>query len=282
MTVTPAQFSSARSVDSLEPIIEVRDVTRRFVHAGGTEVKALDRVTLQIRPGEFVCVIGRSGHGKTTLLQAIAGLVHPSSGTVVVGGKPVTGPGPDRGVIFQKDAVYPWMRVDRNVEYGMRVRGVERKLRRERTQEYLRLVGLSHVSRSWPRELSGGMRTRVAIASVFANDPSILLADEPFGALDFVTRRQLQFVLLEMWERTGKTILFVTHDVEEALLLASRVLVVSAGTLAEDQPVNLPRPRTEDVLASPEALRLKHLLLGHLGLEQPSLGGGHGNATSNG
>lgn len=252
------------------PIIEVRDVSRTFVHADGRPVTALDRVSLSIRPGEFVCVIGRSGHGKTTLLQAIAGLIPPSHGAIVSGGKPITGPGPDRGVIFQKDAVFPWMRVADNVEYGMKVRGLPKAQRRAKVAEHLDLVGLAHVARSWPRELSGGMRTRVAIASVFANDPTILLADEPFGALDFVTRRQLQRVLLDMWARTAKTILFVTHDVDEALTLGSRVIVIGEGRVVEDRPVDLPRPRTDDVLARPDALGLKHMLLRHLGLEEPA------------
>jgi NitT/TauT family transport system ATP-binding protein len=172
----------------------------------------------------------------------------------MVAGKRISGPGPDRGVIFQKDAVFPWMRVDRNVEYGMKVRGVDRKTRDERVAEYLGLVGLSGVARSWPRELSGGMRTRVAIASVFANDPTILLADEPFGALDFVTRRQLQGVILDMWERTAKTVIFVTHDVDEALMLASRILVIGHGRVVEDQAVILPRPRNEDVLGRGAAI----------------------------
>lgn len=259
-----------RDNDAGSTAIELHNVTRSFVHAGGRIVHALDDVTISIGTGEFVCVLGQSGHGKTTFLQAVAGLTPPSSGRVLINGKPIAGPGPDRGVIFQKDSVFPWMTVAANVEYGMKVRGLDKVARQEAVTKYLELVGLSQVARSWPRELSGGMRARVAIAAVFANDPTILLADEPFGALDYVTRRQLQRVLLDMWELTGKTVVFVTHDVDEAMALASRVIVVGSGRIVEDQVVRLPRPRSDEVLASQHALQLKHLLLGHIGLETPA------------
>lgn len=239
-----------------------------YTRSGGTQVHALDGVTLDIARGEIVCIIGPSGEGKTTLLTAVAGLVHLTDGKVLVNGKEVQGPGVDRGVIFQTDSVYPWMRVAANIEFGLKVRGVPKSERRQIVHDHLQLVGLSHVARSWPRELSGGMRARVAVAAVFANDPEVLLADEPFGALDYVTRRHLQGVLLEMWERTHKTILFVTHDVEEALTLASRVVVVNRGRVVDDRPVPLARPRTEEVLATPEAVQLKLRLLKHLGLEE--------------
>lgn len=249
------------------PVISVRNLTHQFTRADGSRVAALNNVSLDVPAGEFVCILGRSGHGKTTLLNAIAGLLPVSSGGIRALDQPVTGPGTDRGVIFQKDAVFPWMRVDDNVAFGLKVQGYRRGDRLRIARQQLASVGLEAVSRAWPRELSGGMRARVAIAAVFANDPPILLADEPFGALDYVTRRQLQAVLREQWRRTGKTVLFVTHDVEEALLLGTRVIVVSHGEIAEDRPVELPIPRTDDDLATPEGLALKHLLLHHMGLE---------------
>lgn len=250
-----------------QPVLSVRDIGLRFVRADGSPVVALDHVSLDVSAGEFVCILGRSGHGKTTLLNVVAGLLDAQHGEVRVMNRPVTGPGPDRGVIFQRDAVFPWMRVEENVAFGLRVRGLSRDERLRIAREHLTLVGLSPVARAWPRELSGGMRARVAVAAVFANDPPILLADEPFGALDYVTRRQLQKVLHDLWQRTGKTVLFVTHDVDEALMLGTRVVVVANGTIAEDRPVDLPMPRTDDVLATAEGLALKHLLLHHIGLE---------------
>jgi NitT/TauT family transport system ATP-binding protein len=268
------RLSVAASADEIRaplgPAIELSRVTHAYARADGREVRAVEDLSLSIASGEFVCVVGRSGHGKTTLLNVIAGLVRPTSGTVRVNGAEVRGPGPDRGVIFQQDAVYPWMRVLQNVEFGLRTKGVGRRARKQIAEEHLDLVDLSGLGRLWPRELSGGMRARVAVASVFAADPVILLADEPFGALDYVTRRTLQDVLLKLWELTGKTILFITHDVDEALSLASRVLVLQDGRIVEDRHLTLPRPRTEYVLASQDAVTIKHVLLTRLGLERTS------------
>jgi NitT/TauT family transport system ATP-binding protein len=249
------------------PIISARGLRHHFTRADGSRVLALNDVSLDVFAGEFVCILGRSGHGKTTLLNAIAGLLPVDAGEIRALDQPVIGPATDRGVIFQKDSVFPWMRVEDNVAFGLKVQGIGRRERLRVAREHLASVGLEAVSRAWPRELSGGMRARVAIAAVFANDPPILLADEPFGALDYVTRRQLQAVLRELWHRSGKTVLFVTHDVEEALLLGTRVIVVSHGGIAEDRPVGLPIPRTDDHLATSEGLALKHLLLHHMGLE---------------
>lgn len=246
--------------------IEVRSARVAFTRADGARVDALSGIDLDIGRGEFVCVIGRSGEGKTTLLNAIAGLVPLSGGEVLINGRRVSKPGADRGVIFQNDSVFPWMRVLANVEFGLRIRGVPRHRRRAVAMEHLRLVDLDGVAHSWPRELSGGMRARVAVAAVFANDPEVLLADEPFGALDYVTRRRLQMVILEQWERTRKTVLFVTHDVEEALILATRILVVSHGQVVESRAIGLDRPRSEAVLASSAAVAVRTLVLEHLGI----------------
>jgi ABC-type nitrate/sulfonate/bicarbonate transport system ATPase subunit len=247
--------------------VSVRDLSIEFVRTDGGRVRALNHVSLDINEGEFLCVLGRSGHGKTTLLNVIAGLLVGYTGDVLVLGKSVKGPGVDRGVIFQKDAVFPWMRVEDNVAFGLRVTGTPRAERLRVARAHLDMVGLADVARAWPRELSGGMRARVAVAGVFASDPPILLADEPFGALDYVTRRQLQEVLFQLWGRTHKTVVFVTHDVDEALRLATRVIVISNGAVVEDQPVPLPIPRSDDDLATPRGLELKHLLLHHIGLE---------------
>lgn len=251
--------------------VDMRAARVTFTRADGSRVAALAGIDLEIQRGEFVCVIGRSGEGKTTLLNAIAGLVPLSGGEVLVNGHPVTKPGADRGVIFQNDSVFPWMRVLANVEFGLRVRGIPRKNRRTVAMEHLRLVGLEPVAHSWPRELSGGMRARVAVAAVFANDPEVLLADEPFGALDYVTRRRLQEVILEQWERTRKTVVFITHDVEEALVLATRIIVVSGGRVVENLPILLERPRAEVILASSEAVAVRTRILRHLGITEQQL-----------
>ncbi|HZD70245.1 MAG TPA: ATP-binding cassette domain-containing protein [Actinomycetes bacterium] len=262
--------------------IEIRRARVSFTRADGSNVSALSGIDLDIERGEFVCIIGRSGEGKTTLLNAVAGLVPLSAGEVLTNGRPVTRPGADRGVVFQDDSVFPWMRVLANVEFGLRIRGVPRQRRRDIAMEHLRLVDLEGVAHSWPKELSGGMRARVAVAAVFANDPEVLLADEPFGSLDYVTRRRLQDVILELWERTHKTVLFVTHDVEEALVLASRVVVVSHGQVVEDCAIHLDRPRTEAVLASAEAVAIRTLVLEHLGIIQHPTRTGDGLLSSAG
>jgi len=249
------------------PALQVDELSVAFSRADGSAVQALDGVSLTVEQGEFICVLGRSGHGKTTLLNAIAGLNQPQSGSIQAMGQQISGPGVDRGVIFQRDAVFPWMRVEDNVGFGLRVAGRPRDEQRMVALAQLENVGLSHVAQAWPRELSGGMRARVAVASVFAMDPPILLADEPFGALDYVTRRQLQEVLLTLWQKTRKTIFFVTHDVDEALRLATRIIVVGNGRILVDMPTNLPVPRSDEQIASARGLELRHLLLHNLGLE---------------
>lgn len=250
-------------------MIRIEGVTKTFRRADGQTIDAVADIDLEIPEGEFVCMVGPSGHGKTTLLQLVAGLLLPTRGRITVDGKPVTGPGPERGVVFQKDSVFPWMRVIDNVEYGLR--DLEKSERRRIARSYLAAVGLEGLERSWPRELSGGMLKRVAVATVFAAGSKVLLLDEPFGPLDYVTRRQLHDVLLNLWraiEAEHRTILFVTHDVDEALILADRILVIVNGRSVDDLRSTLPRPRTTDSLIVPEAVRHKHVLLAHLGLEK--------------
>lgn len=258
--------------------IQLSGVTRRFVRGDGQEVTAVDSVSLHVPEGEFVCLVGKSGCGKTTILQMVSGLLPVSGGSISVGARPVTGPNPERGFVFQKDSVFPWLRVIDNVEYGLRQRGVAATERRAVASRYLDLVGLSHVARAWPKELSGGMLKRVAIATVFANGAEVLLLDEPFAALDYVTKRQLHDVLLALWGAVSgprkRIVLFVTHDVDEAMLLADRIVVVDSGRIVDDLEVRAARPRTTDSLATPDMLALKHKLLSHLGLEKKTMAGG--------
>jgi NitT/TauT family transport system ATP-binding protein len=246
--------------------IEVDNVSARFRHADGREVAALQGVDLKIPKGQFVCIVGRSGGGKSTLVRLIAGLARPTAGSIRVDGTPVTGPGVERAMVFQEDTVFPWMRVRDNVEFGLGAQGLGKAERAERARSWLAAVGLGEVGGSWPRELSGGMRKRVALATVFATGAGILLMDEPFGALDFVTRAILCDVLLDLWKRSGNTIVFVTHDIEEALVLGDRILVVSNGRILDDIACDLPRPRLEDERTSPRAVEITKTIIRHLGL----------------
>jgi NitT/TauT family transport system ATP-binding protein len=266
----PARYDVVPQPVSSAKIALIR-VSRSFRRADGQVVAAISDLSLEIPEGRFTCLIGPSGCGKSTLLQLIAGLLPTTSGRVLVDGAPVTGPGPQRGVVFQKDSVFPWMRVIGNVEYGLKCRGVPRRERLEIARNYLQLVGLGHVERAWPKELSGGMLKRVAIATVFANDSEVLLLDEPFAALDYVTKRQLHDVLLRLWAEPGasprRTVMFVTHDVDEALLLADRIVVIHGGRIVDDIAVPATRPRNADTLVDPRMVACKHLLLRHLVLE---------------
>jgi nitrate ABC transporter ATP-binding subunit len=230
--------------------LTIHGVTKRFA-VGDDEVEALAPVDLAIPGGEFVCMIGASGCGKSTLLRIIAGFEEPTTGEVAIDGKPVTGPGSDRGMVFQDYALFPWMTVRQNISFGPRQRHLGREEIDRTTDEFVRMVGLERFADRYPNQLSGGMKQRVAIARVLANNANILLMDEPFGALDALTREQLQNELLQIWKRTGVTTIFVTHSVEEAVLLADRVLVMSAGPgkIDSDFRIDLPRPRD---VSSPE------------------------------
>ncbi|APZ53619.1 ABC transporter ATP-binding protein [Salipiger abyssi] len=254
-------------------MIEFENVGQSFPRPDGSRVVVADNINAVIEEGEFVCIIGPSGCGKTTLLHQVAGLNLPQTGEIRVHGRKVTAPGPDRGIVFQKDAVFPWMKVIDNVEYGLACRNVPKGERRRHAMAYLDAVNLADVADAWPKQLSGGMLKRVAIATVFANGAEVLLLDEPFGPLDYLTRRQLHRVLLDLWsnrtEPGGKrrTVLFVTHDIDEALTLADRVLVMDKGRIVKDMRLDQPRPRTDNDLATPDLLEAKHVLLRHLGLE---------------
>ncbi len=211
----------------------------------GERLLALDHINLQVQPGEFVCVVGPSGCGKSTLLHLIAGLHRQTSGEVLVDGKPVQGPGTDRILIFQEHGLFPWLTVGENVEFGMKMKGIKKKEREEKTRHYLRLVHLAKFEDSYIHQLSGGMRQRVAIARALATEPDVLLMDEPFAALDAQTRDLLHDELERIWSETGRTIIFVTHNVREAVRLGDRVVLLTfrPGRVKSEFPVHLPRPR---------------------------------------
>jgi ABC-type nitrate/sulfonate/bicarbonate transport system ATPase subunit len=234
----------------------------------GADVQALAPLSLEVEPGEFVAIVGPSGCGKTTLLQLIAGFLTPTEGVVAVGGEPVTAPSPQRGVVFQQANLYPWLTVRGNVELGPRLRHVRRAERRSTAERYLELVGLADFAEAAPYELSGGMQQRCQIARVLANDPAIMLLDEPFGALDALTRDRLQDELHRIWLGSGKTAFFITHSVEEAVYLGTRVLVMSPrpGRVVLDEPVPFaPEERTAALRATPAFVAFRERVAAQIG-----------------
>jgi NitT/TauT family transport system ATP-binding protein len=242
--------------------IEITDLGVAFGRNGRT-VEAVRRFNLMTTPGEFVALLGPSGCGKTTVLNAVAGFVSPTAGHVVVDGEAITRPGADRGVVFQQHSLFPWKTVLANVEFGLKMRGVSKAQRRSEASAYLSLVGLTGFEHAYPRELSGGMQQRVGIARVLVNRPRVMLMDEPFGALDAQTRLTMQELLLGVWREVRTTVLFVTHDIDEALFLADRVAVMSArpGRVRDLITVKLVRPRAAEVIATPEFMALKARVL---------------------
>jgi ABC-type nitrate/sulfonate/bicarbonate transport system ATPase subunit len=235
----------------------------RFRTRRGAEVTALDGISFEVRDQEFAVLVGTSGCGKSTILRLVAGLLAPTAGRVLVDGRAVSGPGPDRGMVFQAYTLFPWLTVQQNVEFGPRIRGVAGEERGRLAKHYLGQVGLRGFEGVYPKELSGGMMQRVAIARALANDPAVLLMDEPFGALDAQTRTLMAELLLRVWEEAAKTVLFVTHDIEEALLLGDRVFVMTArpGRIREEIKVALPRPRTVDMVTSETFIDLKRRVM---------------------
>ncbi len=245
-------------------MIEIRGVTKRFEgNRRKTQMTvAVENVSLTIHDGEFVTIVGASGCGKTTLLNMIAGFENPSFGDVLLNEKPIQGPGRERAVVFQKPTLYPWLTVRKNVALGLTLRkrsAVDWSL----VDDFVQKVGLEKFAKHHPHELSGGMQQRVAIARALITHPDILLMDEPFGALDAQTRTEMQSFLLDLWQSLQSTVLFVTHDVEEAILLSDRVVVMSPhpGRIVEDIPVMIPRPRVWDVMLSNEFLEYKRRVL---------------------
>lgn len=239
--------------------IQIRSVSKQFLRRGRS-YQALRGVDLVVPDGAFVSIVGASGCGKTTLLSIIAGLTPPSTGSVLVNGTPVTGPGRDRGVVFQQDALFMWRSVRRNVEYGLELQGIPKRERRRIAMEWLDLVGLAKFADFWPKELSGGMKKRCQIAVVLANDPDVLLMDEPFGALDYSTKCELQDELLRILQARPKTVFFVTHDIEEAAFLADTVVVMDRGRIAQQLQMPFARPRAKGVRLSAEFASIRQQL----------------------
>jgi NitT/TauT family transport system ATP-binding protein len=253
------------SIGGADAILRIEAVDKRFI-AGTGEIEALRGVDLSIGRGQFVCLIGPSGCGKSTLLRMIGGFETPSSGRVLMNGAPVLGPGPDRGMVFQDYGLFPWLTVRRNIAVGPTARKLPRPEVAAIVDRFVAMIGLDRFADAYPHQLSGGMKQRVAIARVLANDAAVMLMDEPFGALDAMTRERLQTELLTLWQATGLTALFVTHAIEEAILLADRVIVMSPGPgrITADVPIALPRPR--DVVSAPFNEMRRHLagLLQHV------------------
>jgi ABC-type nitrate/sulfonate/bicarbonate transport system ATPase subunit len=244
-------------------MVEISGVSRSFpARHGGGAVKALEPIDLSIGRNDFITILGPSGCGKSTLLRIVAGLDKPTVGTVTINGHAVTGPGRDRGMVFQSYTLFPWLTVAENIGFGLRESGVPPQERKTVVARWLEQVGLQSFADHYPKQLSGGMQQRTAIARALANNPDMLLLDEPFGALDNQTRSLMQELLLGIWERERKTILFVTHDIEEAIFLGSRVVVMSArpGRIKTILPVDLPHPRHYTLKTSPEFSDLKRRL----------------------
>ena len=238
--------------------ININAVNKIFT-TGGADVIALKDINLEIASGEFICLLGPSGCGKSTLLNAIAGFSQPTSGQILAGGKLITDPGPDRGMVFQEYALFPWMTIESNIAFGLEIAGKTPAEIKERVDMLLSMLGLTEFRTRYPKDLSGGMRQRVAIARVLALDSPIMLMDEPFGALDALTRRNLQDELLKIWKVFGTTIVFVTHSIEESIYLADRTIVMTyrPGTIKRDVAIDLPRPRDP---SAPEFNHLKRML----------------------
>jgi NitT/TauT family transport system ATP-binding protein len=228
------------------PKVSLNEICLGYRAQSGERLIALDHINLEVRAGEFLCIVGPSGCGKSTLLHLIAGLNSQTSGQILVDGNPIQGPGTDRILIFQDHGLFPWLTVGQNVEFGMKMKGVPKAERREKTQHYLRLVHLGKFENSYIHQLSGGMRQRVAIARALATEPDVLLMDEPFASLDAQTRDLLHDELERIWSQTGRTIIFVTHNVREAVRLGDRVVLLTfrPGRVKNEFPVELPRPRS--------------------------------------
>jgi ABC-type nitrate/sulfonate/bicarbonate transport system ATPase subunit len=250
--------------------LSIEQVSRTFPGTrGGAPTQALLPVDLQVQDNDFITILGPSGCGKSTLLRIVAGLDQPTSGRVLLDGEPVRGPGPDRGMVFQSYTLFPWLTVRQNICFGLREKGMPAAEQSERSDYFIAQVGLRGFEAHFPKQLSGGMQQRTALARALANDPKILLLDEPFGALDNQTRALMQELLLGIWEADRKTVLFVTHDIDEAIFMASRVVVMSArpGRIKADIHIDLPHPRLYTVKTTPAFSDYKATLTEHIRVE---------------
>lgn len=236
--------------------LALRNLSKTYFDAyEGAHVTAVHDVSLEVPPGEFVSIVGPSGCGKTTILNMVAGFIPASGGEILVDGRAIAGPGPDRGVVFQSFALFPWKTVLENVAFGPKMRGVPKAEREAIAREFLGLAGLAHAAERYPNELSGGMQQRVGVVRALANNPDVLLMDEPFASVDAQTRMTLQEELTRIWQERRPTVLFITHDVAEAVFLANRVVVLSKGRVLKELEVPLPRPRQWDALVESDALK---------------------------
>ncbi len=260
------QVYVAPQPDTTQPRLQVDQVCLRYRSPDGSLFTALENVSLNVPDQQFAVLVGPSGCGKSSLLYLTAGLAEPTSGSIQVGGQQVRGPGADRGMVFQSYTLFPWLTVRENIAFGLKRKGMAARERKEIIDYYLDEVGLTAFAERYPKQLSGGMMQRVAIARALANDPQILLMDEPFGALDSQTRLQMQQLLLQVWGNSKKTVVFVTHDIDEAILLADRIYVMGArpGRIKEILDVPIERPRSLDVVMEPEFIRMKRHILGLL------------------
>lgn len=249
--------------------LSIQGVSRIFTGKKGQSTQALLPVDFEVRENDFVTILGPSGCGKSTLLRIVAGLDYPTEGQVLLDGSPVRGPGADRGVVFQSYTLFPWLTIEENIRFGLRERGMSLADQKERSDYFIAKVGLRGFEHHYPKQLSGGMQQRTAIARALANDPKILLLDEPFGALDNQTRVLMQELLLSIWESAQKTVLFVTHDIDEAIFMANRVAVFSArpGRIKTEIPVDFPHPRHYTVKTSPEFMQIKARLTEEIRME---------------
>lgn len=245
--------------------IQIQEVSIVF-GSGADQNRAVNETNLVVEPGEFVCILGPSGCGKSTLLNSVAGYVTPTTGQVLVDNEKIIGPGPDRGMVFQQYSLFPWKTVHQNIAFGPKLAGCSADECSSIANTFLGMIGLTTIANKFPAELSGGMQQRVGIARALANYPRVLLMDEPFGALDAQTRIMMQENLLNIWSEFGTTVLFVTHDVDEAIFLADRILVMSAspGSVISDIRVDLERPRNPDIATSEKFVELKKKCLGHI------------------
>jgi NitT/TauT family transport system ATP-binding protein len=262
---SPAVVERFKRISARPVILTVRNLRKSFGANGSTHV-VFDQVSLEVRRREFVCVVGPSGCGKSTLIRIVAGLDDATGGEILLDKHAINGPGSDRGMVFQGYTLFPWLTVKHNVMFGLKMHGKDANTAEAEARQWLDMVGLSKFENSYPHELSGGMKQRVAIARALANGPRILIMDEPFGALDAQTRSQMQGYLLQIWKKVDVTILFITHDLDEAAYLADRILVMGTnpGRVAEFIENPVPRPRTPDQFISPEFLALKRRLEEHI------------------
>ncbi|MFJ3483128.1 ABC transporter ATP-binding protein [Pseudomonas sp. NPDC090202] len=266
ITAMHKQVHIAPQPVSAQPRLEVDQVCLRYRSPDGNTFTALENVSLNVPDQQFAVLVGPSGCGKSSLLYLTAGLGEPTSGSIRVGGQQVSGPGADRGMVFQSYTLFPWLTVRENIAFGLKRKGMAAAQRKEIVDYYLDEVGLTAFAERYPKQLSGGMMQRVAIARALANDPQILLMDEPFGALDSQTRMQMQQLLLRVWEHSKKTVVFVTHDIDEAILLGDRVYVMGArpGRIKQELDVPMARPRDMDMVMDREFIEMKRQILGLL------------------